>query len=339
MFSFLIPVYNGEKYIRRCIESILCQKDFDLEIIVYDDGSTDKTIEILNEIKKIDNRVQIYSRPNKGLFLTRKDLLSKVNGDYFWFVDADDTISEDALKMLDEKLSQNNYDVVFIDYNRIDGNNCVVMKQIDQDYIGPTRINSLLMNMVCSNCCNNAWNKIYKTSSIKDIDIQKQGIRKVSMGEDLMWSVFLLAQVKSVGYLDIPLYNYYIIKNSMSRSFSIEKYKDYIIVRNNILKFLISRNIQNRTLNQYYSGIINEMVYRVYYYYSICDLTDNDILKMIRLVKKEYRFLYGNVSISFCNISTINSWILKGIFMNDKYVITRIKLASILLKMRNRFIR
>jgi glycosyltransferase involved in cell wall biosynthesis len=89
-YTILIPCYNAEKYIDRCLNSLINQDHKDLEIIVLNDGSTDSSLNILNSYKEKDRRIKIISRENKGLSVTRNDLIREVNTDYFYFIDADD---------------------------------------------------------------------------------------------------------------------------------------------------------------------------------------------------------------------------------------------------------
>ena len=100
--SVIIPVYNVEKYIRRCLDSIISQTYRNLEIIINNDGSTDSSYEICKEYAEKDERIRVFSHANKGVSYTRNLLLSKITGDYFIFVDADDFIAKDMISSMVE---------------------------------------------------------------------------------------------------------------------------------------------------------------------------------------------------------------------------------------------
>ena len=98
--SVIIPVYNVEKYIRRCLDSIISQTYRNLEIIINNDGSTDSSYEICKEYAEKDERIRVFSHTNKGVSYTRNLLLSQITGDYFIFVDADDFIAKDMISSM-----------------------------------------------------------------------------------------------------------------------------------------------------------------------------------------------------------------------------------------------
>lgn len=110
--SVIIPVYNGEKYLDNCIKSVADQTYENLEIIIIDDGSTDRTIDICEEWKEKDDRVRVLHKPNGGRGSARNAGLSMATGDYIHFVDADDWIEKDAIESLYKAMIKNNSDIV-----------------------------------------------------------------------------------------------------------------------------------------------------------------------------------------------------------------------------------
>lgn len=98
IISVIVPLYNGEKYLERCIESILNQSNENLEILLIDDGSTDSSIHICEKYKRLDNRVKIYNIPHKGVSAARNTGIIKATGDYFTFVDCDDYIENNMIQ-------------------------------------------------------------------------------------------------------------------------------------------------------------------------------------------------------------------------------------------------
>ncbi|WP_455584310.1 glycosyltransferase family 2 protein [Bacteroides sp.] len=113
--SVIIPVYNTEPYLEKAVRSILNQTLTELEIIAVNDGSTDKSLEILEQLQKADARLHIYSQPNQGLSVTRNIGMSKANGEYIYFFDSDDFLREDALANCYRTATEYKCDFVFFD--------------------------------------------------------------------------------------------------------------------------------------------------------------------------------------------------------------------------------
>ena len=118
LVSIIVPIYNEEKYLGHCLESLLDQSYENLEIICVNDGSTDNSLEILNEYSKRDFRVKLFVQPNQGLSISRNNGLSKANGEYVLFVDCDDWIERDTIKLLYENAQMNDSEVVL--YNSVE---------------------------------------------------------------------------------------------------------------------------------------------------------------------------------------------------------------------------
>ena len=111
MISVIVPVYNSEKFLKECLGSLLAQTYADIEIIAVNDGSTDNSAAILNEFADKDNRVKIVSIENHGVSYARNVGIDNAMGEYICFVDSDDTIEPDALKILFDDITDNNADI------------------------------------------------------------------------------------------------------------------------------------------------------------------------------------------------------------------------------------
>ena len=108
----LIPLYNTEKYIERCLQSIINQTYKNLEIIIIDDGSTDNSLEVCNKIIKSDKRFKVITRENKGVAFTRNELIKKCTSEYFIFIDSDDFIDKNYIEVLCDIMEKHNTDIV-----------------------------------------------------------------------------------------------------------------------------------------------------------------------------------------------------------------------------------
>ena len=113
--SVIIPVYNTEKYVRQAVESIRLQTLKDIEIIIVNDGSTDGSMTILEELAAQDERIKLFSQENQGQSIARNFALQKVGGKYLYFMDSDDYLENEALELCFEKAESNNLDFVLFD--------------------------------------------------------------------------------------------------------------------------------------------------------------------------------------------------------------------------------
>ena len=115
LVSVIVPVYNTEKYIRECLDSILAQTYTNLECLIIQDGSTDNSVEICREYARADARVRLYEQENRGLSTARNRGLDNMRGDYLTFVDADDCLSKNFLEITVKMMTENAADIVAVD--------------------------------------------------------------------------------------------------------------------------------------------------------------------------------------------------------------------------------
>ena len=122
--SVIVPVYNVEKWLNMCIDSILAQSYKNLEIILVNDGSTDKSKDICDSYSKKDNRVRVLNIKNSGQSVARNIGLKEAKGDYILFIDSDDYISDKAIiEKFINILDSNNYDFIYTSYCRFEDGN------------------------------------------------------------------------------------------------------------------------------------------------------------------------------------------------------------------------
>ena len=119
--SIIVPIYNTEKYLQRCIESLINQTYQNLEIILVNDGSTDNSEKICAKYKKTDNRIKVFSKVNGGQSSARNLALENITGDYIGFVDSDDWIALDTYEYLMNIIEKNSADIAFIERIKTNG--------------------------------------------------------------------------------------------------------------------------------------------------------------------------------------------------------------------------
>ena len=120
MVSIILPVFNAERFLSQCLDSILRQTYQDWELIAVDDGSKDGSIEILKSYEKRDNRIHIISKENEGVSIARNVALEQTHGDYIYFVDSDDIVMPEALMILVKAMDSNKATFVKSDFLPID---------------------------------------------------------------------------------------------------------------------------------------------------------------------------------------------------------------------------
>lgn len=116
MVSIILPVFNAERFLPQCLDSILGQSYLQWELIAVNDGSKDRSLEILKSYEKRDDRIHIISKKNEGVSIARNVALSQVRGEYIFFVDSDDIVMQDALSILIRTLESNNATFVKSDF-------------------------------------------------------------------------------------------------------------------------------------------------------------------------------------------------------------------------------
>lgn len=230
--SVIVPAYNVEKYISSCLNSLLNQTKKEIEIIVIDDGSTDNTLNILNEYKKNNpNKIHVVSQENQGLSITRNNGIKLSTGKYILFVDGDDEIDINLLKNLWDKLEEFPYDVIAFNVEVIYPNKKIIVNPGITSDIKNFNLDSkkkFLTDMYCMAC-----NKIYKKDLFKDNTLL---FTPNTWFEDVLLMHKLIPNITSLGYLDFPGYKYYQRENSITYTYS-DKLKDINFVLEKILEY------------------------------------------------------------------------------------------------------
>ncbi len=230
--SVIVPAYNVEKYISSCLDSLLNQTKKEIEIIAIDDGSTDNTLNILNEYKRNNpSKIHVISQNNQGLSITRNNGIKLSTGKYISFVDGDDEIDTNLFKNLWDKLEEFPYDVVAFNVEIIYPNKKIIVNPGIASDIKDFNLDSkkkFLTDMYCMAC-----NKIYKRDLFKDANLL---FTPNTWFEDVLLMNKLIPNLTSLGYLDFPGYKYYQRENSITYTYS-DKLKDINFVLEKILEY------------------------------------------------------------------------------------------------------
>lgn len=274
-FSVIVPVYNVEKYLKECIESILEQTYANYEIILIDDGSTDLSGNICDTYNAMDSRIKVIHQVNQGHTLARRKGISNSTGDFCLFLDSDDYWERDVLKIISEIIDEYNCDLVIFNYKKVTQNGAHISygKSIFKDrMIFEKNKEELFIKVLNSTDLNNLWNKVVRRTIIDDLDYAKY--KNIKSAEDLLQSLPFLYNAKKIIYINNHLYNYRMVATSITHTFNISIFEDITIVRQVVLNYLQLLNINNEEnliiFYQYYISSILRNIYR---------LVDSNIVK------------------------------------------------------------
>ena len=212
--SVIVPVYNGEKSIERCAGSILNQDYPELELILVDDGSRDRSWEIIQAIAAADHRVKAIHQENGGVSSARNRALAEASGAYVQFADVDDWLPMDATKMLVREMEAQSAELVVGDFYRVvDGN---VSEKGSIEMGGALTLQQYANAMMLSPAdlyYGVLWNKLYRRDIIEQYSIRMD--ENISYSEDMIFNLEYLLHVKSVAILKAPVYYYQYTKGSL----------------------------------------------------------------------------------------------------------------------------
>lgn len=286
LVSIVIPVFNTDKYLKRCVNSILNQSYKNLEIILVDDGSSDDSGEICDKFQLKDKRIKIIHKKNEGVSAARNDGISNATGKYITFIDSDDYVGVDYIKNIYNKMEDNN---IIICENAINftsdsffPNDTIKNDLImSKDSFIKEILNEKKVNGVC-------WGKLYVTKIVKNVLFNQ----KYSIAEDLDFNIRYLEQAdgdcKIINDLD---YFYFINEGSLIHSSFNDKWYDEIEICKNLINMYLGTSNEIYCIKRFLR--IN-LFCLINYYTDIKDV--KEIKDNIRKYKKVY-FRSNNIDL------------------------------------------
>lgn len=248
LISIIVPVYNVEKYLARCIDSIINQTYKNFEIILVDDGSKDKSNQICDEFSKKDCRVKVIHKKNEGVSAARNEGLKQSKGKYISFVDADDWIEKNFLFEMYSELKKYNVDYITCGYNRVYENHIEILNNnLTEELVSANEYIIKILNV--QNGYGFAHMKLISKEAIGNIRFNTN----ISVGEDALFNIQLCKKINKFLIYNKALYNYYFNPNSVVRNYdenycnkylkSMKLMDDYI--RNNYFDKKVIQNLYN----------------------------------------------------------------------------------------------
>ena len=334
-FSIIIPVYNMEKYLRECLNSIINQTLQDFEVICINDNSTDNSLKILTEYAKKDNRFIVISQENQGQGVARNKGIDAANGEYLAFVDPDDYIENNMLEQLYKRFKETNASMIlFNHFSFEDGTNDKKISDFEQKSIkfGYTIKPNTYFNwkdlkpqkrLTSVNYA--AWNKVYSSDFIKKNNIKFAPYR---IGEDHLFSISALLLADKIYYDNSVFYNYRRRISSFAHKASDEILFIFDII-NGIKTFLIKYGLF-QILEDDFEIYVNKLVFRC-----IKRTPEEKINKYLIKCKKilsskEYKKLVEKAKYSSLTKTKLSFWEKFFAVKNKKCNNTKIKYINIL---------
>lgn len=273
LVSVIIPIYNVEKYVRRCIDSILMQTYYNIELLLIDDGSTDASLAICNEYADKDNRIKVFHQENSGVSVARNVGLDNATGKHVIFVDADDWVSPDSIHEMIVEKEKMSAQLLICEYEKC--KDFFVIKERSKEITIRLDKNTAYRKIINPyGFYGSVWAKVFSLDLIREKNIRFDS--NLTIGEDL-WFVFqYMEYIESFCYNAKKVYYYYENQESAlrrKRGADFEKRLDILKVYRKIL------SMPNIEKEPYYKRVVSIYVrelcdwYCTAYYYKRHDMT------------------------------------------------------------------
>ena len=246
--SIIVPVYNAQEYLKRCVDSILSQDYRDFELLLMDDGSKDASGEICDAYAQQDGRVRVVHKENTGVSDTRNQALELARGTFLQFLDSDDWIVPEATRLLVRSMEEYNCDMVISDFYRVSGERLAQKGDIEEDKVmSRQEFASYMIENPADFYYGVLWNKMYRRSIIEEYHIRMD--TSISWCEDFLFNLEYILHANVFYALQAPVYYYVKTKGSLaSQGLSITK-----TVK---MKFMVFEYY-----NEFYKNVYDEKAY------------------------------------------------------------------------------
>lgn len=323
LVSVIVPAYNSSKYIEDCVQSVLNQTFKDFELIIINDGSTDNTLEIINNLSKTDNRIKIFSQKNSGVSSARNLGLKKAKGKYITFLDSDDTLVDTALSSLISEINDNvdfvicslreiHFSTVDLPFNR---KIFINKEQIKNNFI------EISPNII-KPCAN-----LYRKSIIDDYNITFPS--DIPFGEDHIFNLeYLKYTEKAVVISDKIVYNYMILHSNTCSAYNENMNTFEKIIYLKIAEFFggidnIPKKYHNHYVGCYVNGCIEYYISQTSFKNAVLKVKETFYLFEDLLNSEIINALFNNKQQNLINSNKFKQFVLYFILKHPKETIVR----------------
>lgn len=221
MLTVIIPVYNAEAYLEKCVKSILDQTYKDYEILMVNDGSCDGSAEICNRLARDHKNIRVIHKENGGVAAARNTAIENVRGDLISLVDADDILDPQMFEIMISEMEKTGADIAACGYRMEYGS--IHTKRYDT--VPPVTLFTGQKELMCgmsNGITGFLWNKVIKRSALGTIRFREDAV----VASDLLFVFELIQNIDKTVYIDLPFYHYRYIIGSLSKSRSLKAYMD-----------------------------------------------------------------------------------------------------------------
>lgn len=292
LISVIVPIYNVEKYLGRCIESIVNQTYKNTEIILVDDGSPDNCPEMCDDWEKKDERIKVIHKENGGLSDARNAGLEIASGDYISFIDSDDYISTDFFSLMINAMIKEKSDIVECNVIKFGGNEVQINFNDKLSIKNYSTKEALKLSIQDKDFHQHVWNKLYKSELVLDLMFPVG-----KLNEDEYWTYKVIGRAKKLTKINKPMYYYYQRSSSIINSKYNVKRLDGVLAIKERLEFI------NKFFPELSDVACESYLETCFYHYQI--LSRN---KDIDKERKHRDYLYKE----YCDNYSLNSVSLKS---------------------------
>ena len=284
--SIIIPNYNGEQFLGRCLDSVLSQSEKNVEIIIVDDGSKDHSKEVIEAYKKEHPNIKAVYKENGGVSTARNEGIKRAAGTYTLFLDSDDELEEGAIASMLKEIGER--DVLVFSYILYDPDTDTAVKrnQMEADLDGET----LRKNLFCYASRTHfygCWNKLMKTRLLQENNVSfPEGIK---VGEDYIFVLRMVKHVASIKFMNLYLYKYYENSMSVTHKVDMNRWKEQALTIRETYQLHPERN-------EYEAEFITKRLNNTYQTYA-------HVVKgkeMKKILEKYWKKAYGEIDL--CNV-------------------------------------
>ena len=243
MVSLIIPVFNVEGYLEECLESIIEQSFSDYEVIIVDDGSTDKSREIIKTYEKKFNKIKILLQGNKGVSEARNLALKHAMGEYVLYIDSDDFLKSNMLEVMVNKANKTKADIIICNYilyygDNNENNRVANQNNLEDNIYSSNDVIDMMLNFKIQG---QLWNKLFKRSLLLENNFEFEKGRYI---QDIFPVFKVINKSEKIGFINEALYYYRQRDTSTVYKKNIKLVEDYYHAMYSIIEYIIENNLK-----------------------------------------------------------------------------------------------
>ncbi|MBK5247067.1 MAG: glycosyltransferase family 2 protein [Peptostreptococcaceae bacterium] len=258
-YSIIVPVYNAEKYLRRCIDSVVSQTLSDWELLLIDDGSSDSSFTICDEYHKSHpDRIQVLHQENCGVLCARRVGIGHAKGDYLCFLDSDDYWDSNLLEEMDTFQDEYDPDIIVFGFRKVGFHKSRLGEELPtnqiQLYQGDEK--QYIYERILTGKMSSLWTQVVRRGVV-DFDSDYRDYYNVFIGEDLLQNLAFVNEASSVLFVPKAFYNYFFNEDGLSRrKLNIPYLDSHVIVQEHLLAYAKKWNVALDPVYQSFKNVV-----------------------------------------------------------------------------------